>query len=380
MNEPKRIFILGAGFSKPAGLPLANEFYSIILHEAKRQGLYAKLEKDLEYFIRYYELVYKRKMNDSDFLEEFISYLDIEHYLLLRGSKTWSIEGNESQLIIRNIISKYIFEKQSLVSFSQMKLYEDLVSNLNKNDILITFNYDTILETALRHKGIPYRYTINKPAIDDIIDNSEDNDIILLKVHGSINWFDINHFNDSLQFHLDSPSFMLPRHPIFSSSGVGKYFPKRIYYDFSDTQSQLKRIYSVDNIGEYFNNCDYLSCAPLIITPSLSKLIYLNPLRELWSGFNNAGKENKDLIIIGYSFSHHDEYTMVPIFTAINNFQNHNILNEFGYKQNDLKIIDLLESNDKVKKFKDRLPFIDWKKSRLYTMGFGSEMLEHIFE
>jgi hypothetical protein len=44
-------------------------------------------------------------------LERFMSYLDIEHYLGFRGSKTWSSEGNESQLMIRKAIGHVIHSR-----------------------------------------------------------------------------------------------------------------------------------------------------------------------------------------------------------------------------------------------------------------------------
>ena len=85
------IFILGAGFSKPAGIPLGSELFKEVLKRAKDIDLYEHiLKRDIEQFLEYYN-----KLNDLSIteekinFEEFISYLDIEHYLALKGSDTW---------------------------------------------------------------------------------------------------------------------------------------------------------------------------------------------------------------------------------------------------------------------------------------------------
>jgi hypothetical protein len=49
-----RLVVLGAGFSRPAGFPLANELWSEVLRRGKLlEGRAAQFTEDLDYFRRY---------------------------------------------------------------------------------------------------------------------------------------------------------------------------------------------------------------------------------------------------------------------------------------------------------------------------------------
>ena len=89
-----RILVLGAGFSKPAGLPLCAELFSEIVALAKLRGLYKVLKKDIDRFLEYIERTKSLSIAESEInFEEFISFLDVEHFLQLKGSDHWSTEG-----------------------------------------------------------------------------------------------------------------------------------------------------------------------------------------------------------------------------------------------------------------------------------------------
>ena len=46
-----RVFIVGTGFSKPAGLPLGKELWKLVIDEAKsEQNFYELLEFDIYWF------------------------------------------------------------------------------------------------------------------------------------------------------------------------------------------------------------------------------------------------------------------------------------------------------------------------------------------
>ena len=107
-----RIFILGAGFSRHAGLPLGSELFAAVRRKIENGwGRETKFQRDLSNYIEYVKGADGINLNeDSVDLEALLSYLDIEHYLQLRGSDTWSDEGNESQLMIRRAIGEVIYE------------------------------------------------------------------------------------------------------------------------------------------------------------------------------------------------------------------------------------------------------------------------------
>jgi len=107
-----RIIILGAGFSKPGGLPLAPALWREVLARIDRDaGKENCVRRDLEVFRKYKEAVDGSAPSpESVDFEEFISFLDVEHYLGLRGSDTWSSEGNETQVVVKRYIGQIIWE------------------------------------------------------------------------------------------------------------------------------------------------------------------------------------------------------------------------------------------------------------------------------
>jgi hypothetical protein len=105
-----RIFVLGAGFSRPAGLPIATELYAAVRSNIhSKHGSNTKFDRDVHDYLAYCQSCGDTKQTQKNLdLELLMSYLDIEHYLGLRGSDTWSSEGNESQLMIRRAIGEVI--------------------------------------------------------------------------------------------------------------------------------------------------------------------------------------------------------------------------------------------------------------------------------
>src|ERR1043166_6452034 len=131
--NPHRLIILGAGFSAPAGLPLNNQLMSLLLKEFETlpEGAKFRSQRDVRLFCEYRALrTGKEPKPDTINVEEFISYLDLEHYLGLKGSDTLSAEGNETQIYVRFLIARLLFECQTRMLEKSWSLYTDFVKRL----------------------------------------------------------------------------------------------------------------------------------------------------------------------------------------------------------------------------------------------------------
>jgi hypothetical protein len=86
------VFVIGAGFSKPAGIPLTSELFNLIVRDTKVTTAYHNiLEPDISRYLEYYNRTHPTPITEDTInVEDFMSYLDIEHYLSLKGSDTWS--------------------------------------------------------------------------------------------------------------------------------------------------------------------------------------------------------------------------------------------------------------------------------------------------
>lgn len=374
------VFILGAGFSKPAGLPLGNELFGEIIRYAKLRGLYENiLQADIATFLEYTHEANGEYLSEEQInFEEFISYLDIEHFLRLRGSDHWSNEGNRSQLVIRNLIGLSLYLRQESIKDEAFSLYENFVNRLEPGDWVFTFNYDTILEGAFKKQNIPYRLFQtrykNLSFYGGEVDSDRDNEIVLLKMHGSIDWFDKSHYLRNRDYLRGSGKDIKPHNAVFD--GRKDFRIKSLVEQPYPKDSALNSIYVLENLGDYFGESNLITEVPLIISPSFSKVVYLNPLTEFWAGFSRSGTVEKRVAVIGFSLPEHDEYLRQPLFWFLHNFQSY----ESPFcKKTKLKMVDLKQSGGEILDYKNRYKFIDWDKADCVFDGFDAAALEVIF-
>lgn len=378
-----RLFVLGAGFSRFAGLPLGNELLNPILDEAKKSGVFHFLEEDLTKFANYQKWSAKRSAEVN--IEEFISYLDVVHFLKLDGKDRWSSRGSKTQVIIHNLIARILYQKQLDMSLEAKKLYDDFVMRLDPTDWIITFNYDTILEEAMKRKEVKYRLFPQKlkrvskyGGIGDI----DSKEVVLLKMHGSINWFDSTEHEEMVaeRRKVSKNISKGPHWSIFSDPNSWSFSP---LLTGAHLQSDpLAKIKILENMADYIYRNDYLLNSPFIISPSYSKIVYLNPLTEFWRSFKHAGTLNSEVTFIGFSFPEHDEYLRVPLLQLITNFQEHNYIHELEslkLKAKELKIVDFKITEQEISDFKNKLSGVDWAKTLAIWNGFCPKTISDVF-
>lgn len=194
-DHPKcSLYILGAGFSRPAGLPLGTELWSELLHRGLSMGGRAsKFRRDLEHYIKFKWHCDGEKLTPEtvDF-EAFLGFLDVEHYLGLRGSDTWSYDGNEGQIVTKILLGQILTERTPSTG-NIPSLYISFAKALRPYDTIITFNYDILLERALEAAQVPYRLfpdrfeSVSKFSATG--DPREETEVVVLKMHGSVDWF-----------------------------------------------------------------------------------------------------------------------------------------------------------------------------------------------
>lgn len=237
INIDKNVYILGAGFSKEIGLPLQDDFLLVA------KDVFFKNPVLCKHFEKVFE--YQDKLSK---MRKFLNYplLNLEHLFNLiemdifysKSSEIESVKECFTKLICDVLVEKTPNPFQhsdtgkllaNRSAFQNYQAFLDLFvneQNTTRNDTIITFNYDLVLEGAacMRNWWInqknyslapppPYtkfntsfgknnivfgdirnHFTKGNEQIflnNDIFDES-DNSIKLLKLHGSINWEDSN--------------------------------------------------------------------------------------------------------------------------------------------------------------------------------------------
>jgi hypothetical protein len=373
-----RLIVLGAGFSKPAGLPLAVELFREVRKRVRQLlGTDNPLERDLKYYLDYLHNTegFSGSTDDVD-IEKFLSYLDIEHYLELEGSDTWSDEGNLTQLLVRHTIGYVLLDR---IPRKIPELYKHFASRLTPSDWILTFNYDTLLEQALESIGAPFRLFPNR--FSEIhtglatIDSSKE-EVVILKMHGSIDWFDKSTYNERVKQATEYPIPYTVKHPLFAPGTVVESRPIVDGPRFVD--DPLLQIYRVKNPASvYTSPYQYWECSPFLLNPSHNKLLYAKPLIEFWRGSGRGGGLQLGLGVIGYSLPDYDDYARQTIYKFSKNYQGYEPDFELdGRVKRPARILDYRPTDSEKADLRTRYQFMDAKRTEYWYDGISDEGIE----
>jgi hypothetical protein len=310
-------------------------------------------------------------VEDVDF-EQFLAFLDLEYFLGLRGSDTWSSGGNESQIIVKTLLAQILVERtparDGLPAF-----YYDFAASLEPNDYVLTFNYDVILERALEAVGKPFRLFPDRfesvHTTHGVVDSSRQ-EVVVLKLHGSVDWFDRRTYAELEEGHMELGVSSKPRHPVFGpESGTvtvplleGPQFP----------HEPLRSMHRVLDVESLYSSNLLFRATPWLLSPSATKFIFANTLKRFWWGLGRAGRWNLGVVIIGYSLPPHDDYARQALFRLIKNFQESWWDEEFAgtYRKQPVLLIDRRLRPDDVEGYRRRYGFVDPEKAVYHLKGF----------
>ena len=215
------MFILGAGFSASAGAPVINEFLDVSreIFDDPDSSL-DRTERDL--FLQVFQ--FKKRVAQSrekfvidlDNIEQLFGLIEMSHrlerkkdvrdamvYVIaktlelaiaknqrkqgLRISLAPGYEGNPpwAEGIHRenaNVLCPDIYTHFALLLSGR---YD--APNKSRSNVVITFNYDLVLDNALRRVGVEPHYGLPDCDLDELAPQQQGG-VSVLKLHGSTNW------------------------------------------------------------------------------------------------------------------------------------------------------------------------------------------------
>lgn len=181
----KRVFILGAGFSRMAGMSSANGLTSLLLEKFKGVPKAPEYFQDLQTLIKWLEGNTYDNINFEQLFD--LMPFDVELYKMnlqlippnRRPGRELPLESwlRYMEDDLRDIISEEV--KKAMRKPMHFKRIKKFSSHLNSNDAVLTFNYDTLLEESLKQQNIKFHYGFEK---------ENGCGVKILKMHGSINW------------------------------------------------------------------------------------------------------------------------------------------------------------------------------------------------
>jgi len=192
MERKKRVFILGAGFSKPAGMPLATELLPLLAQKLQLEP-HDEMQKWLDGLRE--RLVWLRGSGQQPHssalnIEEVFhcAHFDIEAYLLKQhlcdaGQRVGpGVARDYAELIsgwllhLEDALRDVIVEEEEKANFAPIIRWAESVNDL---DTVLTFNYDTLVEQALSKLGKTWNHGMGREVRTG---NA------ICKLHGSIDW------------------------------------------------------------------------------------------------------------------------------------------------------------------------------------------------
>jgi hypothetical protein len=170
-----RVFVLGAGFSAAAGIPLTSPLLEKSMNKFSIEcpGIYSRVNGYAKESTGHYkEPIDYSKASFSEICT-FLEYIELSEF---GGGERWSNTGSRVKKALRFYLAKTIVEHTP--SDDEIpELYIEFAKQLHDSDIVLSFNWDGLLELALNKISKKYTYNFE-----------EDDAIRLCKLHGSINW------------------------------------------------------------------------------------------------------------------------------------------------------------------------------------------------
>lgn len=282
LNTPvDRIYIVGAGASLRYGLPPLKTLTWELAQTLNSEDRAVLLSAIFECFD-----VNLQQPNDSPDFEELLNRLDPNALRYLTGiglDEKTGFRNNAIRLALSSL--RTFIRNRCFAAADEMGPYDHLVASLDERTAIVSFNWDVLLEIALRRAGRVFRYlpTARSPV-----------GTVLLKPHGSINWF-----------------ALLDRELLYVAKDSNlAVFGDDLYYYLLYVTDPLAPIEFGRSTVEYA-----LSKVPAIVPPSALKLLsvggvprdgwveggHARAMRDIWHTFKLMLDQASELVIIGYS-------------------------------------------------------------------------------
>ena len=370
MKLPRhRLFVLGAGFSAPAGLPLAKGLLDAVRDHVRssyrsRAGWDGPLEDEIEEWGALYP-------GESVDLERVLAYSHRKHFLRLLGSKEYFAHGSRSIAASRRAIQEVLLRKTPIETPS---LYQAFARQLTPSDVVLTFNYDTLLEQALEDVERPYSLT-PEWWLDDCPDGGRCVDV--LKLHGSIDWYD-RHYHDDANAWFEEEGHEVPdRDPLFgpNASVMIESLARGPVEAYG--ASLLPRVFRVPRLRDHFplRGRHAFDLVPFILPLAYDKLLGHDPILDLWENLHRTLDAYSAIIMIGYSLPMYDSYAYEALGHLMTGYQCGGERTYWGQRRVPIQLVTLAAPGTNGL---EGIPFLDPRQVRVWSGGFSADALEWV--
>jgi hypothetical protein len=287
-RKSSRVFIVGAGVSASCGLPVAQNLLQKAMDLLAHHDVptWDRIHKLLEYLYPSFNPTLRNYPNIEDFMNLIEMALEFNNEEFIASSLWPEAELKKVKRKVLQTVTDYFWDQMSTCHLEPLLKF--VTTCLAKGDTIVTFNWDVTIEKALETvSDFDFWY---EPSAD----------ILILKPHGSIDWFFRKHI------------------PADAARAVRKIddalcvYPK---FTLAMYQKMKKQ-------------------APVIVPPVFQKDFKEAFFRQTWRRVYRAVSGATDLFFIGYSLPKEDQFARLVLNRALRN----NRLRVIAGKKRELRV------------------------------------------
>jgi len=302
------VYVLGAGFSVDAGLPTVDRFmdrmresprwlrdsgfqreaeavWQVLRFRQDSAAAAYRIQMDPENIEQLFSLAAALTDDDAVALDRHVTLAiaaTLEYARAHAQERAAIFQVDQSQL---NLIPKNWSRPGTIPEIQRAcpiyEFYLGLMTDswkspeqrkVDSRNTMVSFNYDLVVEEALRRLAIPFTYGFGEGRVhrDDCSGHKSDSDLRLLKLHGSVNWS------------------LCDDYPTADNSGPALNTEKV-------------------HLHENFRSLSKLESDPVLIPPTWQK-IGAGPLADVWSEAISAIAAATRIVVLGYSMPLADQH------------------------------------------------------------------------
>lgn len=338
-----RVYVLGAGFSAPIGMPLTGELLKEAHTIAGTKPWYGDggapspngqadwLLEQLQWYFPLdnfsHEAIHNSAFPRGFDVEKFLSYVASTSAFKFKTGERWNEHGDKFTAFLKSWLAEAIVRRQTAALADVPAAYMRFAKSL-KGALVLTFNWDTVLESLLQRHGLGFAFDLHSAYGNGLIP--------VIKLHGSIDWFskpDKAEMKDWMQFDPLSDNF----------DGC---------------------LRAQGNLLAYYAH----HLTPWIVTPSYDKTSQILSLGDIWQLPWNFLQDELEVIVIGFSMRPDDFHSRAFLYPQLVHGTRK------GYLR--VKVVDLAEDETQRSQVIQRFSGVEG--CQFFFSGFSNDALDFI--
>ena len=175
-------------------------------------------------------------------------------------------------MVVKTLIGKILAQRMPTID-KIPELYLEFARRLKSGDYVLTFNYDILLERSLDAIGKAYRLFPNRfksvSRYSGIVDSSKE-EIVILKFHGSIDWFDKKRYLELEQSYKEQGAIDKPNDIVFNSRE--NWNLSKLVDGPRHDNDPLSEMYRVTEVEDLYKKQLMFLATPWILASSTNKI------------------------------------------------------------------------------------------------------------